>query len=221
MLLTQNDKMKKSSKASGINIFNFGIVALKDSSGFMTCPNAGKCASGCYAQAGTFKFKNVVNAYETRLKMTRLPDFEALMIAEINLKLIQSRSKGLQCLIRIHDSGDFYSKDYTNKWFKIMSYFESQNDIKFYAYTKMVSQFKSMVVPNNLTLIYSFGGKEDHLIDCTKDRHSQVFQSEAELIAAGYSDASHNDTVAIGDSIRVGLVYHGQKSYNKTGWSMQ
>ena len=36
-LLTQNSKLKKTSKALGLRVFNFGIPAYKSASGRLTC----------------------------------------------------------------------------------------------------------------------------------------------------------------------------------------
>lgn len=220
-LLTQNAKMKKSSQ-NGINVFNFGIPAFQSETGLKTCPNASNCVSGCYARTGTYRFKNTVNAYETRLKLTQTPDFVPLLVADINLKLLQSRSKGLKCIIRIHDSGDFYSKDYAKSWFEIMRQFSSQPDIQFYAYTKMIQMFNEFyaanLVPSNLKLIYSFGGKEDSHIDTSRHRHSKVFENETDLVSNGYIDASQDDMLALTENLKVGLVYHGVKSYQNTTW---
>ena len=218
-LLCQNAKMKKSSQ-NGINIFNFGIPAFLSQDGTKTCPNARDCVSGCYARSGTYRFKNTINAYETRLKLTQTEDFVPLLKAAINLESIKSRAKGLKCLIRIHDSGDFYSKDYAKKWIAIMSHFESNPNVSFYAYTKMISLFKDLaeIMPSNFTVIYSQGGTEDSLIDTSQDRHSRVFQNEAELVSNGYVNASNDDILAIGSNLKVGLVYHGVKSYQNTTW---
>lgn len=220
-LLTQNAKMKKSSQ-NGINVFNFGIPAFRSETGLATCPNASQCATGCYARSGTYRFKNTINAYEQRLSLTQLPDFVPLLIGDINLKSLQSKHKGLKCIIRIHDSGDFYSKDYAKKWFEIMSYFENNPNVSFYAYTKMVSMFETFkaenIIPSNFRAIYSYGGKEDSQIDTENHKHSKVFENVAQLLQAGYSDASQDDMVAY-DSLKVGLVYHGVKSYQNTTWS--
>lgn len=219
-ILTQNGKMKKSSQ-NGIDVFNFGIPAFKSETGLITCPNARQCVSGCYARSGTYRFKNVVNAYEERLKLTQDPSFIETMIAAIRLKSIQSHAKGNQCLIRIHDSGDFYSEAYLDAWCTIM---RRCTDVKFYAYTKMVQMCNKYMfhnnTPTNLRLIYSFGGSEDSYIDTVNHFHSKVFQSETELLARGYVDASQDDLIAaLGSSLRIGLVYHGVKSYEKTNWN--
>lgn len=221
-LLTQNAKMKKSSQ-NGINVFNFGIPAFRSETGLATCPNASQCATGCYARSGTYRFKNTINAYETRLKLTQLPDFVPLLIGDINLKSLQSKHKGLKCIIRIHDSGDFYSKDYAKKWFEVMAYFENNPNVSFYAYTKMVSMFEAFkaenVIPSNFRAIYSYGGKEDSQIDTELHRHSKVFQNEADLVSNGYVNASQDDMLALSENNKVGLVYHGVKSYQNTTWS--
>ena len=217
-LLTQNAKMKKSSQ-NGINVFNFGIPAFRSESGLSTCPMAGQCSTGCYARSGTYRFKNTINAYEQRLALTQLPDFIPLLIADINLKTLQSKSKGLKTIIRIHDSGDFYSKDYAKSWFEIINYFKSNQNVSFYAYTKMISLFETISKPDNFTLIYSYGGKQDHLIDVNKHRHSKVFENQALLLQSGYIDTTNDDMPALGTNHKIGLVYHGVKSYKNTTWS--
>jgi hypothetical protein len=219
-ILTQNGKMKKSSQ-NGIDVYNFGIPAFLSNTGLKTCPMAGVCATGCYARSGTYRFGNVVNAYEERLKLTQNENFVDLMVAEIRLKYMKSQVKDNKCLIRIHDSGDFYSKDYAMSWIEII---EKCLDVRFYAYTKMIQIFNELSyngnIPNNFRLIYSFGGKQDHLIDCINHRHSKVFPSETDLLAAGYTDATNDDLVAaLGPNNKIGLVYHGQKSYTNTNWA--
>ena len=84
----------------------------------------------------------------------------------------------------------------------------------------MVSLFKrrSQDLPKNFTVIYSFGGTEDRLIDVEQDRHSLVFESVAQLKACGYSDASNQDDVALGSNPKIGLVYHGTKNIENTNW---
>lgn len=206
-LLTRNSKIKKSAKRT----FNFGIPAFRSASGFATCPMAGVCASGCYAQAGAYKFSNVAKVFEARLEATLKADFEDMLIEEA----IEVRAER----IRIHDSGDFYSAEYLEKWVRIA---KAMPNVEFYAYTKSVQMVKDRMKqdwPSNFTIIFSFGGKQDGLIDTTKDRHSCVFETVEELNAAGYADAHEQDDVALGSNPKIGLVYHGNKLYNKTAWN--
>ncbi len=214
-LLSQNNKMRKSSH-SDIEVFNFGIPAFMSQDGTKTCPNAKACVSGCYARSGTYRFRNVVNAYENRLKLSQSPDFVPIMDAEIKLAHIKTKAKNKTCLIRIHDSGDFYSKKYAEDWYLIM---RQNPDVLFYAYTKMISMMSQFEPLPNFRLIYSLGGTEDSQIDTAKHYHSKVFESLDLLIASGYSDASSDDLVAaLGPNPKIGLVYHGQKKYSNTTW---
>jgi len=205
-LLTQNSKIKKSKKRT----FNFGIPAYQSTTGLKTCPNAGACAKGCYALAGAYRFSNVAKTFEARLAVTLSNDFVNAMLKEID----NCRAER----IRIHDSGDFYSEEYLDKWVSIM---QARPNVEFYAYTKMVSMFKRRAkdLPKNFKLVFSFGGTEDKLIDVSKDRHSLVFESETDLKRAGYADASNQDDIAIGKNPKIGLVYHGTKNIENTDWS--
>jgi hypothetical protein len=206
--LTQNSKI---AKMSGVKTFNWGIPAYVSSTGEKTCPNAAACATGCYATMGAYKFSNVAKVFEARYKLTKAPNFALIINAEI-------KRRGVQRL-RIHDSGDFYSRAYAETWLNIM---RANPATQFYAYTKMVSLFKELAddgaLPANFTVIYSYGGTEDKLIDRKNDRHSWVFSSLEALTAAGYADASQDDSVATGTNGRVGLIYHGNKSLENTNW---
>lgn len=211
-LLVQNSKIKKSGN-NEIVVYNFGMPALVSKTGIKTCPMAGKCATGCYAKSGAYLFSNVAKAYENRLQAALSPEFSKLIQTELNSAIKRAKTK--KVYIRIHDSGDFFSAEYTKKWFIVML---NNPSVTFYAYTKMISFFKGMKLPSNFTLIYSLGGREDNLIDWNTDRHSRVFETSQELIDAGYVDASKSDLQAIGNNKRIGLTYHGNKNYSNTSW---
>ncbi|NIQ15680.1 MAG: hypothetical protein GTO02_15155 [Candidatus Dadabacteria bacterium] len=219
-LLAQNAKMKKSSKNSEYTVYNFGIPAFMSRTGLKTCPNAGSCVAGCYAKQGAYNFSNVKNAYEERLAATLSDNFEAMMVEAIEEKITIAEKKNKKVLIRVHDSGDFYSQEYADKWRHIASYFNADENVHFYAYTKQVDLMKSFKYwPINFRLVYSLGGKQDRLIDAAKDFHSRVFETKDELLRNNYADASDNDLVtALGDNVKIGLVYHGSKKYSSTRW---
>lgn len=207
-LFTINSKMRKSVNNQYKKIVNFTIPALVTKDGFKTCPNAGACAKGCYARMGAYVWPKVYAKHLSNLEATKHKAFTQLAITE----LIKIKAN----LVRIHDSGDFYSKDYVNKWLEVC---KALPNIQFYAYTKMISLFKSIdKLPNNLIIIYSYGGIEDNLIDPLHDRHSMVFETETELKAWGYIDTSNDDTLALGINPKIGLVYHGNKSFTNTNW---
>lgn len=108
--------------------------------------------------------------------------------------------------IRLHDSGDFFSDEYLLVWLRIM---ENSPGVSFYCYTKEVSRFKRLAegqAPDNFLWCYSLGGKEDHLLDLTSERHADVFPDLEALIAAGYSDQTDSDLLSVlGESPLVGI----------------
>ena len=199
-LLTQNSKIKKTSKTMGVRLFNFGITAYKSATGKVTCPFADKCIKYCYAQKGAYSWGNVKPAFEKRYELTKHENFEQMIANEIVKKKID--------FVRIHDSGDYYSKKYRDKWFRIMEKFK---DVKFYSYTNSLPLFRDIDLPNNFCTIYSDGGKLAHTIDKTKERHSLVFKSIEDMEDAGYTDASDNDLMATkwyNKNNKVGLKFH-------------
>ena len=199
-LLTQNADLKKT------GIYGWTLpahwVELTNGEKFNTCPNAGICAGFCYAKNGTFMFKNVRKAHIEKLEMVLYNRDE--WVEKMNDELAKPKyNKGY---IRIHDGGDFFSVDYSLSWFKIMV----QNpQCIFYAYTKEVEMFKYTLadqIPENFILIYSFGGKQDHLIDKNNDRHADVYIDYDRMIAEGYYDIEPDDKLAaIGENKRVGI----------------
>lgn len=201
-LLSQNSKLKKTSKLNNVRVLNFGIPAYKSVTGKVTCPFAGDCVKYCYARKGTFRWPNTVNAYERRLRIARSPDFETLMNASITIENPH--------YVRIHDSGDYFSKKYIKRWFNIM---KKHPNVRFYSYTNSVLLMKGMrdELPENFDVIFSTDGKQKEHVDKTVDRHAVVFKTEQELNDAGYTNASYDDLLAtkwFNQDIKIGLIKH-------------
>lgn len=199
-LLTQNTKLKSTSKEMNKRVFNFGITAYKSMSGKLICPFAKDCVKFCYAQKGAYSWSNVKPAFEKRYELTKTDNFIDLMNSEIKRKKVD--------FLRIHDSGDFYSKAYIQKWFTIAN---DNPNVKFYAYTKSFILFQGLNIPDNLDIIFSEGGKHDKLINTKVDRHARIFDNKNDLIKNGYIDASKNDLMAtkfFNKSNKVGLIFH-------------
>ena len=202
-IITQNSKLKKTSKELGLRVFNFGITAYKTSKGKLTCPFADKCIKFCYAQKGAYIWSNVAKVFEQRYELTKQDNFIDIMKSEIIKKRVD--------FLRVHDSGDFYSNKYFLKWMQIAN--ELPN-VKFYAYTNSISIVKnnSNSIPNNFDFIFSDSGKQTNLINKNKDRHTKIFKTETELQKAGYINASKIDLFASKyinpNNNKVGLVYH-------------
>ena len=199
-------------RADGIFTWSLPALAAKLSTGknFLTCPNAGACAQLCYARSGTYNFSNVKTAHTRNLEMT-LNDLEGWrdrVIEELKAKRYQGGKS-----VRIHDSGDFYSAEYFEAWLEIAL---STPDVFFYAYTKEVAMVKSYALPSNFVIIYSMGGKQDHIVDKDNDRHADVFPSLEALLEAGYSDQEESDLLAATlPTTRIGIVVNNIKHLQK------
>lgn len=199
-LLTQNSKLKKTSKELGKRVFNFGIPAYKTASGKLTCPMADECVKFCYAKKGAYIWSNVKPAFERRYEVTKQDDFVDVMTAEIRKKKAE--------YVRIHDSGDFYSRKYLHKWIEVM---KQNPGVRFYAYTNMVQLMKDEELPDNFDVTFSDSGKQRHLIDKRMDKHTRIFKSKEDLNSEGYTDASKLDLYAtkwFNKTNKVGLIYH-------------
>lgn len=198
-----NSKLNKTAKELGVRIFNFSIPAYKTSKGKMTCPFAKDCVKFCYAQKGAYAWSNTQQALENRYDATKKSDFVERMVNELS----KVRRDGRQIYVRIHDSGDFYSKGYLNKWIQVA---EQVKDVRFYAYTKSHGFIKGETLPENLDVIMSLGSKLDSA-DTENYRHAKIFNSKEELEKAGYIDTSKTDLYATkwyNETNKVGLIIH-------------
>lgn len=188
-LSTGNGKLKKEKIAS------FGLVA------GITCPGADKCNSNrfCYAQNSRYLMKEAMNARVENFLSSKQEHFVTSMIT-----LLRSLPSGWNT-IRIHDSGDFYSNNYIQKWAEII---QTTKNKFFYAYTKSLNLKLSEIFNlQNALIIQSEGGKFDHLINYEKP-HAKIFLSVESMSQAGYVDATTSDIKAI-ESHKIGLLVHG------------
>jgi hypothetical protein len=200
-LLTQNSKLRKTSEALNLRVFNFGIPAYKSASGKLTCPMADKCIKFCYAKKGAYIWSNVQPAFEKRYQLSKTDKF----ISKINAEIILKEPD----YVRVHDSGDYYSKKYLNKWIKIAKH---NPDVRFYSYTNCIKMLKDTKLPKNYNIIFSSSGKQTNLINKTKDRHSIIFKNKIELLKSNYTDASDIDLLATKwftkNNNKIGLILH-------------
>jgi len=209
-LLSQNSELRPD------GIFNWSLPAfaikLNDGTNFNVCPNAGACASFCYARNGTYLFRNVRGRHIQNLEYTlyHLEEWQAQMLSEVQHKKMIGKH------VRIHDAGDFYNDEYLLAWLEIA---RQTPDVTFYCYTKEVSRFKRLVEPNcpvNFRYLYSMGGKEDHLIDKEVDRHADVFPDDVAILDAGYMNQDASDLLAITlPTTKIGIPANNIRHFNK------
>ena len=199
-MLRQNAELKE------IGAWNWTLPALgarlDDGRTVLTCPQAGACASLCYARNGTYLFPKVKAAHARNLKRV-LDDLEGWKVDMIE----EATKRASGGYVRIHDSGDFFSDEYLLAWLDVA---RAVPGTTFYAYTKEVSRFKRLVegnAPANFRWLYSMGGKEDALIDVENDRHAEVFPSAEALEAAGYYNQEASDILAVeAPTNKIGIV---------------
>ena len=96
-------------------------------------------------------------------------------------------------VIRIHVSGDMFSHKYFLAWCKVA---ERNDNVLFYAYTKSLAFWVRSrdMVPTNLVLTASYGGRDDHLIAEHGLRSAKVVFSRQEAADLGLeidNDDSH------------------------------
>ena len=145
--------------------------------------------------------KNVAATREFNLGIARGPQSIFMQAAIADLHRIKNK------IVRVHDSGDFFSQAYMNSWFEIAKNFPEK---KFYAYTKSLHLNRSQQ-PTNFQIVQSVGGLMDDAIDESQP-HSRIFATHADRKKAGYLDGNKNDLPAIQGKQRIGLCYHGNKN---------
>lgn len=202
-LFHSNSKLKKD------GIFQWSIPAYKakvflnnEFQMVQTCPNAGICLNFCYASSGNFVFKNVLISHHRNLNyiLNSPKEFIQEVTKEIHKKKIQ--------ILRIHDSGDFFSESYLNIWLKVI---EENPNVQFYCYTKNIPLFRGLkIVPKNFTHVFSFGGNKDSEIDLKTDRYAKIFKTEEMLTEQKFHNVSKSDLKASNKRIKkIGLIAHG------------
>lgn len=208
-LLTQNRELRR------IGVYNWTLPAwagrLPDGRTYNACPSAGICHHVCYARNGTYRFPAVLAAHQRNLAMVLddLPGWEQAMAAELTHKRYRGR------WVRIHDAGDFFADDYLLAWLRIT---RAHPDVTFYAYTKEVDRFRRLVEPDppaNFRWVYSFGGKQDHLLDPASDRVADVFPDNTAITKAGYASQDESDLLAILGPPLVGIPANNIPHYRR------
>lgn len=208
-LLTQNRELKRE------GIWNWTLPAwagrLPDGRTYNTCPSAGVCAKACYALNGTYRFPTVKARHQANLAYV-LDDLVGWQ-RQMHDELGHARHQG--GWVRVHDAGDFFSDDYLFAWLEIML---ARPGVQFYAYTKEVDRFRRIVepaAPENFRWVYSFGGKQDHLLDPDVDRVADVFPDDESMTAAGYTSQDASDLLAVLGPPRVGIPANNIPAFRK------
>lgn len=145
---------KKLSPNKKVKYMIFNLPAQK------TCPYATEmCKKSCYAKKAEKCYPSVLPSRENNYIASLKDDFVDNMIVSIEKMLkTPSYSKASHIIFRMHESGDFYCQEYTNKWKIIINHFKHIKKLQFIAYTKSVDFFKKdnyWKNMENVTLLFS------------------------------------------------------------------
>jgi hypothetical protein len=194
-----------------------------------TCPGASKCLSmarvdqdgkrriqdgehtqfRCFAASSEVQYDGAF--YNRANNMQTVVDYLQVGIdhaaEQINVALQHFKTRNTK-LVRIHESGDFFSLAYLQAWVKVA---QMNPNLKFYCYSKSLHIFTEFGVTNlpaNFYLTASYGGKFDYMIDGGLfPRYSKVVMTDDDANAMGL-EVDHDDSHCFGDR-PFALLVHG------------
>lgn len=151
-----------------------------------TCPYATKhCLSACYACKAERAYPSVIPARLENLEASKTESFVSEMTAIIFRKARTTRKEKL--IVRIHESGDFYSAEYADKWIQIARNCEHIEKVRFIAYTKSFPFFDGKELPENFSIRAS-------IWDDTKPEQIKIILRNAWPIYTAVDKFTENDT---------------------------
>lgn len=201
-----SDKMKMTEAQHPGTIFrNFSITASPTVCRFC------RFGAQCYTAYGRMSMDTARQAYNENLEMARTGALWERMEPELASLEKKAAREGKQVRIRVHDSGDYYSREYLFSWLETA---RNHPSIIFYSYTKAVGWVKQAQdageVPENFRFVFSIGTTQ--ALQLTEsDRVAGVFGKER-AVPPGWMDGSHDDFWVSEPTGNIFLRYHGPKS---------
>lgn len=165
-LLGTNAKMEKSATEGEI-VYDItlpalgGIVMDEETGEFVeikTCPGAGECQLYCYARKGGYVMFPATSMSAARALNFLVNDpigYMAMVDKEIKTIKAKTDKHKIRLVVRWHDAGDFFSKEYLDLAFKVAT---NNPDVKFYAYTK-IGDVATGSKPANFIINFSTGAQ--------------------------------------------------------------
>jgi hypothetical protein len=158
----------------------------------------------CFAASSEVQYDAVFNNRAENLQMIVEAISNDSAADLINDSIQESRTKKTK-LVRIHESGDFFSGAYLDAWIEVAI---RNPDLKFYCYSKSLQLFLNFKLPANFYMTASYGGKFDYLIDEGYfPRYSKVCMNDADAANLGL-EVDHDDSHCFGDK-PFALLVHG------------
>lgn len=192
-----------------------------------TCPAAHLCASytdrtsgkitdgkdmvfRCFAASQESTFPNVRAARWHNFDLLAKVKNDSFAMASLILSSLDNSAK----IVRVHVSGDFFNAAYFRAWCYVAMH---RPETKFYAYTKSVNIVADNLhmIPDNLVLTLSEGGRHDELINHLGMKTAKVVFSEDEALALSL-EVDHDDSHAIEGNESFALLIHGTQPSKST-----
>ena len=189
--------------------------AVVDSNGKRSIQDGEHTIFRCFAASSEVQYDAAFENRANNLSMIvdalqngTVPGYSVSAADLIHNSIQESRTKNTK-LVRIHESGDFFSGAYLDAWIEVA---HRNPDLKFYCYSKSLQLFLNFKLPANFYFTASYGGKWDHLIDeGFFTRYAKVFMNEEEANAAGL-EVDHDDSHCFGDKPFALLVHSPQRA---------
>jgi hypothetical protein len=165
----------------------------------------------CFAASAEAVFRNVREArwnnYTTLRGCGGKKEMGQLIVSQLRQNIKTHTTK-----VRVHVSGDFFSKDYFLAW---MYAAEVYNHLTFYAYTKSIHILAKCQtdIPLNFKIVSSRGGKFDHVIDQLQWVSAKVVLHPEEAETLGLT-IDHDDSLAVSAQEDFALLLHGTQPAN-------
>lgn len=158
-------------------------MAVADDNGKRKIVDGSHTIFRCFAASSEVQYDHVFNNRADNLRQIanalRSESAAELIHTEMN-KILKKKIKK----VRIHESGDFFNKEYLLAWIQVAIMNPS---LKFYCYSKNLPLFVNLELPENFYFTASYGGKFDYLIDeGFFSRYAKVFMTAEDATAAGY-----------------------------------
>lgn len=103
----------------------------------LDCPFRSKgCESVCYATKGNHQYPSVQDSRSRSRSESTRSDLADALDYTVRYYMTLKRYKGNVMIIRIHESGDFYSVQYLRKWVSAWEKLSDRDDVESVLYTK-------------------------------------------------------------------------------------
>lgn len=211
-----NAKLIALQEKTGRKVYSFSTLA------GWACPYAMECESRIVFNGTGFNIKDgpdtqfrCFSASQEVLfpavREARLRNYELLTLAKSDVistvKTILAQIPQDAEIMRLHISGDFNSQNYFDAWINVA---KQTPHINYYAYTKSLPFWVARLgmIPSNLILTASYGGRKDAMIVQYGLRYAKVFKWESEAKNAGL-EIDHDDYHAYTNGPSFALLVHG------------